>query len=318
MVGTLEGVDWKMRLVRMVGRMQWLRLGLRRRFVKMFYPPESAPEREFLVDFRGLKYRGTLASFIDWHVFFFGGYELAELDVIEDVTAAIDSCVSLDVGANVGHHTLIIAKHSAQVHAFEPLPALRRHALDQVALNGMERIEIHPFGLGAETASIPYHFNSASRNRGTGSFVASHDPRADSHENLDIVRGDDWFARAGVKGVDFVKIDVEGFEADVLAGLSGVLTKYQPVILVEITGTAAEGFDRRGGFSAVIPFAAQYFRVAKAPHRLGVLSTGRYRLSPVPDPKPEKHSYNVLVIPERRRDILARLTGRWSSSPRAR
>lgn len=297
-----------MRAMRALGTQQWLRLGLRRRAVKAFFPEGSVPERRFSVPFRGYRYEGSFASNIDWQVFFFGGYELAELDLIEDVTAAIKDCVSLDVGANTGQHALVMARHSRAVHAFEPFPPVRALAQGHFARNGLDHVVLHPFGLAAEARKAIYRFNSRSRNLGTGSFVSSHNSSADTEVELEILRGDDWFAGSGLSGIDFVKIDVEGFEAEVVAGLQDTLATHQPVMMVEVTQSAAEGFERRGGLSALLPYPVSLFRVLKPLPRAVVFGAGGYRLLKIDEPKAESTSYNLLIVPHRRlsslRDLL--------------
>jgi FkbM family methyltransferase len=302
-----QSVSFLMRLVRLVGIQPWLRLGLRRRLVRALFPEGTVSERRFSTSFRGYRYDGSFSSNIDWQVFFFGGYELAELAVIEDVTAAIDGCVSLDVGANTGQHALVMAKYSAAVHAFEPFPLVRDLALGHLQRNQLSHVTMHPFGLATEARTATYRFDSRSRNLGTGSFVGTHNSSADTEVNLEIRRGDEWFAGIGLTRADFVKIDVEGFEAEVVAGLQATLAAHQPVMMVEVTQSAVKGLERRGGLSALLPYPVRLFRVLKPLPRAVLFSDGGYRLAPITEPKAEAASYNLLIVPESRLPTVGKL-----------
>ena len=67
-----QSVSFLMRLVRLVGVQPWLRLGIRRRFVRALFPEGTVSERHFSTGFRGYRYDGSFSSNIDWQVFFFG------------------------------------------------------------------------------------------------------------------------------------------------------------------------------------------------------------------------------------------------------
>ena len=221
------------RIARWIGSTEWLRLGVRRRLVRTVAHHSTVPSTPFEVTFRGGKYRGDIANTQEWHVFFFGGYELPALALIRDILGLLDAPVACDVGGNLGGHTLVMSRHAAQVHTFEPYGPLADRIEEQLRLNGHEHVKVHRVGLGEEAAELSYYLDKDARNQGTGSFLADHN-EGSSAALLKVVRADDYIGDT-IDRLDFMKIDIEGFEAPALAGMQETLAKTEPVIMMEIT-----------------------------------------------------------------------------------
>ena len=79
--------------------------------------------------------------------------------------------VFIDVGANVGQHSLFMAAHGAQVHAFEPFALVRDQLQRQIEENQLDNITLHPLGLGNDNTRLPFYAPTGS-NAGIGSFDA--------------------------------------------------------------------------------------------------------------------------------------------------
>ncbi len=146
------------------------------------------------------------------------------------------SAVVLDVGANIGLATLAMATAlpaSARLLAVEPSPRNLAHLRRNLAANGLaQRVEVVAAAAGAEPGSLSFHESEF----GAGSHLVSGHHLAGNAmpavqvpvETLDRV-----VSSRGLERLDFVKIDVEGFEPDVLAGGAGAIARFRPVIYVE-------------------------------------------------------------------------------------
>ena len=166
--------------------------------------------------------------------------------------------IVLDVGANIGVLTRIFAARAGHVHAFEPAPRALRLLRANVA--GLANVTVHAVAVGNRV--------------GTTAFV--------EREALDMSSIDD--AGGGLQvpittidalGIvaDFIKIDVEGFEEDVLRGASATISG-APIIVFEalsdqarakceeiiLAANPAYEFERLGGGSNFIawPKSAQF------------------------------------------------------------
>lgn len=200
-----------------------------------------APDTPFTCEFFGLIYQGNLRNNVDFDVYFYGAFEKPLLFFLRDAmgnmmrTPAPEQCVFVDIGANVGQHSLFMAAHGARVYAFEPFAPVREQFLHQLEANRLADVNVYPIGLGDENTQLPF-FAPTGNNAGIGSF----DPGTAAKGNLcigeqELVRADDYFPAHGIDRIDLVKIDVEGFEKMTLAGMRETLRRTRPLIVCELT-----------------------------------------------------------------------------------
>lgn len=135
-----------------------------------------------------------------------------------------------DVGANVG----FVSAHFAHprfklssLHAFEPNPVPLKTL--QSLFSGNGRCFPHPFGLGDKDRMITMNLSSA------GSLVGS--MTRDFHEGrqiqVQVRRGDSVRHEMQLPPPNVMKIDVEGFEPSVFAGLAETIAEHRPIIVFE-------------------------------------------------------------------------------------
>jgi FkbM family methyltransferase len=141
----------------------------------------------------------------------------------------------IDVGANIGFYSLLAssANAGAPVVAFEPHPVASRWLRENARINSFGNIQIREVASGSETGSAMLTSDLGERNRivvgsdGNNAMVA-----------VRVVTLDDELAELGIdpSSVALVKIDTEGFEANVLAGARRLLdSRPGPVWMVELT-----------------------------------------------------------------------------------
>lgn len=135
-----------------------------------------------------------------------------------------------DVGANVGlvsAHFARAARPPSAIHAFEPVPGPRATLASLFA--GHPLVRVHPVGLGAkdETLTIQYCPGSSSLNSLRRTLPGG-EPVA-----IQIRRGDALRAELGLPAPHVIKVDVEGFEPEVFAGLAGTIAEARPAIFYE-------------------------------------------------------------------------------------
>ena len=218
-------------------RRQWLPQRLNRSLYKLLARRGKAPDAPFTVDFFGLRYDGNLKINIDFNIYYHGAFEKPLLFFLRDVMQKLSpqEPVFVDIGANVGQHSLFMSRLASQVHSFEPFAPVRERLLHQIALNGLQHITVHPVGLSDANTRLPF-FAPTGRNMGIGSFDASTTSKGNvSIGELELVRGDDYFLMQGIARVDVLKMDVEGFEKPALTGLRETLRRLRPLIVCEVT-----------------------------------------------------------------------------------
>ncbi|WP_331326207.1 FkbM family methyltransferase [Methylobacterium fujisawaense] len=152
----------------------------------------------------------------------------------------------LDIGANIGWFTLLMAGlvgPGGRVNSFEPRNDTYYHLSLSVGENEFtDRVRLFNFGLSDSPAVSRINWGTNSDNRG-GAFVSEHlDGDQFSSEEIGLVRLDDLSLRR----VDFVKIDVEGFEPKAIAGGKNLIGSNSPLMLSEIN---FDQLQQRSGMS---------------------------------------------------------------------
>jgi tRNA G37 N-methylase Trm5 len=110
------------------------------RFLRLFHDPDKVKGIETIASYDGLKIHVNTSSFIEWQIFFKGSYEKDIADLIKKYLPR--GGIFVDVGANVGVHTLTAARIASQVIAFEPVPQTVSRLKDNLTLNGFTNVEI--------------------------------------------------------------------------------------------------------------------------------------------------------------------------------
>jgi len=147
----------------------------------------------------------------------------------------------IEVGANIGAHTVSIARmvgSQGLVLAFEPLKRIFRMLATNMELNAIRNVDIRQLACGAEDGYVVHPHINYDRigNFGDTSLVsAPHSDTEDPDEAIRIVRLDDVIARKGLKHrpVRLIKADVEGMEQDVIEGARQLIDRDRPILYVE-------------------------------------------------------------------------------------
>ena len=141
-----------------------------------------------------------------------GPYEAA---LLADVASRVRGGRAVDVGAQIGNHTLFFAVAcELDVSAFEPNPDNHQRLVDNLRLNRLDTVDVHHVAL----SDRPGRATPAPKGKltvGSGPVEVA---------TLDSYHLDD---------VTVVKVDVEGMEGKVLAGAADTLTRCRPVVYCE-------------------------------------------------------------------------------------
>lgn len=164
-----------------------------------------------------------------------GLYEEAAIRSVEWMirSEVIDSNRSgffLDIGANIGIYTLVLAGRFHTVLAFEPHPMTRRLLQLNVEINGLSNVVVSPYALSNETgyAVLREEVGNIGASTIDGSDCDKEGCRVEVREASPLV--EEFLAGASIS---FIKLDVEGHELKVLQGLRRVLAEQTPVIAFE-------------------------------------------------------------------------------------
>ncbi|HEV3355007.1 MAG TPA: FkbM family methyltransferase [Acidimicrobiales bacterium] len=166
--------------------------------------------------------------------------------------------VTLDVGANVGIFSLLAghANPAGRVVAFEPDPRAFRRLVRHVELNDVANVSCQMIAVSDTDGDVTLYSGAATRAEDAVALSAQ-TSRMRAHveaegwrvERVDEMRAtgvtlDAFVAAHRLDSVDLVKIDVEGAEAQVLAGMSDTLRRHRPTLVCEVlTADAGKGLE---------------------------------------------------------------------------
>jgi FkbM family methyltransferase len=140
--------------------------------------------------------------------------------------------LSIDVGANLGGYTWLLARHSRRCHAFEPNPRLYR--LLRFAFMFDRRVVVHRVALsdvsGTTRLQIPLNAGVPIDGLATIDAASLRPELQTTAVEVQTRRLDDF----DLTDIGFIKVDVEGHELAVLKGAQEILRRDKPSLLVEV------------------------------------------------------------------------------------
>lgn len=172
----------------------------------------------------------------------YGKYEETEAKIMEQKISKGD--IVVDVGANIGIHTLNMAKivgKTGKVFAFEPEITNFEILKKNIKLNNYTNIFAEQKAVGEEDGTATLH-----RSNHPGMHKINNEPQHSKDElDVDIISLDNFFDKNNMQPkIDFVKIDVEGFELSVLNGMKNILKNNKNIkILFEFMPEKLHGKD---------------------------------------------------------------------------
>lgn len=162
----------------------------------------------------------------------FDSYEPFESKILEIL--CLNSNTIIDIGANIGWHTLNFAAHntSSTIYAFEPLPSAHKYLERNVAINKFEnRIWIEKLALSDKPGR--QQFVEPITNSTNSSFVNVANSKNVVIHEVETTSLDEYFLNKS-NAIDLIKCDVEGAELHVFLGARNILESFKPAVFTEI------------------------------------------------------------------------------------
>lgn len=225
-------------LVRKVGNAAGLKPVLLRvyRFVQwLFHGRHNVIKR---VD--GIRYQLDLNELIDSSIYFQGAFERESVAAVQRYLKPGD--VALDIGANIGCYALLFSKivgEHGKVVAFEPMGWAWRKLTRNKGLNAFTtNLVLEKCAVGDRPATA-----QRVRFRTSWRIFGADDPPQE--EVVDVVTLDQYVEEHLLEKVDFIKLDVDGFEYKVVRGGKRTLLKYRPIFMLELGSYTLESTGDR-------------------------------------------------------------------------
>lgn len=194
-----------------------------------------------------IKYNNKIAKiylnkkfgYVDKYIFTEGIYEK---DIIDDIRAVLSQeKVMLDIGSNIGQHSLILAPYCDKIYAFEPIPEIYKEFQNSIDANNYKNVFLTNTAIGDKKETKSFYYNVA--NAGASTFIKNDSNSKLLHVNIELLES----ALPENQKFDVVKMDVEGYEAVVILGNKDVFLKNRPIFFLEFSPNC---INREGSHSA--------------------------------------------------------------------
>jgi FkbM family methyltransferase len=196
---------------------------------------------------------------LDWKKDRSLAYGTWEPEVVQAISASVSpGMTALDIGAYAGFFTLFLSKlvgPQGKVVAFEPLPANFRVLEENLELNSVQNAIVEKQAVSSSPGQLTLEVPSLESPLVAGPFAEDDERGSMSVPSTSL---DDYVFQNGLQ-VDFIKIDVEGFEDEVLIGAERTLAAFRPTMVIElhnldneraahpaVTGLKKFGYSLRG------------------------------------------------------------------------
>jgi FkbM family methyltransferase len=281
------------KILQWFGRQAYIPFGIRSRVVSKLVNSTSKESRPFTTRLNGYVYNGNFNTYIDWHVYYFGVYERGFLNFLKEVAIRNGAdTVFCDIGANVGHHTLFMAPYCKKLLAYEPNPDSYQKVLEKINDNQLKNIDAFPFGLSNTNETLNFYVPEMT-NTGAASFE---DRSSWGHRKITatVRNGDEAIRETGIARLDIIKIDVEGFEKNVLEGLKETLGTFRPLVFFEMENNTIEKFSSEKELFDLFPTGYGFVKVGGGERRQAGIQPFSFLYD----------GANVLAYPEEKKRLI--------------
>lgn len=218
---------------------------------------------------------------------FTGFYDKETLSVIDRFVKEGDVC--FDIGANVGPVSFAMAKKvgpAGKVYAFEPGSFLFKRLVDNIKLNASYGNIIEAQKIAFSDKKEVRVWNEDKKNRGNAGFIIQ---GPNQQEKIELTTLDNFIKDNPVSKINFIKIDVEGMEYEVIRGAIETIKKFKPVLYYET------GFFDKGFWSEVARGEKVIYMIEKMLEEIGY-STYKVEQNQIKPARYPDLSYNTLAF----------------------
>lgn len=195
--------------------------------------------RTKLMELNGGLYLAFKDNFTDEKILKEGKYEENLQRIMKSMIR--DDWTVIDIGANTGVHTLLMAREAinGKIYAFEPVDYNYKRLNTNVFLSGLGNISIHGYAIGDKKGELALKtIKPARREQGSASLVMNEyltdlGNEAFYEKKVKVTSLDEFIAENEVRSVDFVKMDIEGYEYWALLGMVKTIATHRPILIIE-------------------------------------------------------------------------------------
>jgi len=171
------------------------------------------------------------SELIGYDIYWNGGYENSVMWILDQILKKDD--VVVDFGANIGVWSVPFAKNCKFLHSVEPHPEFRKRLHSNLELNQFENFKIHPYAC-SQTEGVTTLYAPPETMRNKSASTVNLNSELSVRFTVDVKKMDTIFS--DLPRLDFIKIDCDGSDGDIILSGKKVIADHLPVILFEDLG----------------------------------------------------------------------------------
>jgi len=144
----------------------------------------------------------------------------------------------IDIGGNIGYYVLLenqLIGKKGKVIAIEPLLQNFNYLTKNILLNNVNNVQIYNFACGDKNGKADFFINKKSNGcQVIRENTKPPNPSKGTISQVSVRILDDVITELNLDNVDFIRMDVEGYELNILTGLKKTLNKHKPIISLEL------------------------------------------------------------------------------------
>lgn len=174
-----------------------------------------------------------ISCFADDHITnnikLYGLYDREALTLALKILTTIKDPILLDIGANIGNHSLAFSTVAKQIYSFEPVSFIFNKLTENVQQNNIQNIKAFNIGFSDKNSQGLINIDTDG-NLGSSSIS---EIQSNKKEKIALINGDYFLKENHIKKIDFIKIDIEGHEFYAINGLKETIIKQRPLVMME-------------------------------------------------------------------------------------
>jgi FkbM family methyltransferase len=183
---------------------------------------------------RALNMSYELKTDIGDSLFLRGTFEEKELLLLKNLAKSKVNPIIFDIGANIGFHSIEIAESNpkAKIYSFEPSISTRKILEYNIQNKHLEnQVKIIPFAVSDSIGKANFY---QTNDNAYSSLKDTQRKEVIDKIEVDVITIDEFMVREQLKNIDLIKIDVEGFDTEVIKGGLKTFVEFKPDIFIEI------------------------------------------------------------------------------------
>jgi FkbM family methyltransferase len=139
----------------------------------------------------------------------------------------------IDIGSNIGYYALLenkIVGNEGRIVSIEPSPTNFKLLKENILLQNSSNMEAYNFAAGNKKGTVKFMIDTKSN----WCKVVDDDEVSDNVIDIESNTLDNFLEKLSIRQIDFLRMDVEGFEANIIEGAQKTIQKFKPILAIEI------------------------------------------------------------------------------------